>query len=124
MSTPRYGQPLARREIEVLYLTSQGYSYGESARRITPPVSENTVKAHMQHVLIKLGASSAPHAVLLACQAGLLDGRPQRHGDHAGYEAHRRRSETPCEECKAGERAHRSRYKGRQKPSAGVSAPN
>jgi hypothetical protein len=58
-----------------------------------------------------LGARTAPQAVLIACQLGLLDGRPQRHGDHAGYEAHRRRGENPkhCRlGCVEGERAHRA----------------
>ena len=113
MSVPRLGQPLAARETEVLQLVSKGLSYGETARRLQPAVSENTVKAHMKHVLTKLGARSAPHAVFLACQAGILDGRPQRHGDHAGYEAHRRRGEDPklCEPCRLGERAHRQAMK-------------
>lgn len=108
MGTPRYGQPLASREMEVLRLVSEGLSYGEAARRMTPKVAENTAKAHMQHVLTKLGARSAAHAVFLACQAGILDGRPQRHGDHAGYSAHIKRGETPCDDCKAGERAYRN----------------
>ncbi|MFF3620020.1 response regulator transcription factor [Streptomyces sp. NPDC002467] len=116
MSVPRYGQPLGPRELEILQLTSQGFSYGEAARRVQPAVSENTAKAHMQRVLTKLGANNAPHAVFLACQAGLLDGQRRRHGDHAGYEAHRRRGEDPCEACRAGEREHRSRYKARQAP--------
>ena len=115
MSVPRLGQPLAARETEVLQLVSNGLSYGEAARRLQPAVSENTVKAHMQHVLTKLGARSAAHAIFLACQAGILDGRPQRHGDHAGYEAHRKRGEDPkqCQSCREGERAHRQAMKKR-----------
>ncbi|WP_328941564.1 LuxR C-terminal-related transcriptional regulator [Streptomyces sp. NBC_00250] len=111
MSTPRFGQPLGARETQVLLLVSDGLSYGEAASRLQPKVSENTAKAHMQNAFIKLGARSAAHAVFLACQAGILDGRPRRHGDHAGYEAHRRRGETICDLCRAGERAHRKAMK-------------
>ena len=62
----------------------------------------------------KLGATTNEHAVLLACRAGILDGRPQRHGDHAGYMAHIRRGEDPkqCEHgCWAGERDYRNRQR-------------
>ncbi|MGW4505743.1 response regulator transcription factor [Streptomyces sp. NPDC004436] len=127
MSVARYGQPLAPREIEFLQLTSQGFSYVESARRVRPQVSENTAKAHMQHVLTKLGASNAAHAVLLGCRAGILDGRPQRHGDHAGYEAHLRRGEDPkqCEHgCWAGERAYRNAQRARERATGRLSRPN
>lgn len=59
----------------------------------------------------KLGARSMPHAVLLACRAGLLDGKPRRHGDHAGFAAHVYRGEDPwaCTQgCPEGERAYRA----------------
>jgi len=111
VSTPRYGQPLGPREAEILRLVSQGLSYGEAARQVRPRISENTVKDFMRRVMTKLGAANAPHAVFLACQAGILDGRPRRHGDHAGYMAHVRRGEDPkqCEHgCWAGERAYRN----------------
>jgi hypothetical protein len=55
------------------------------------------------------------HAVLLACQAGLLDGKPRRHGDHAGFAAHQYRGEEPCEACWAGERAYRRDRKAARK---------
>lgn len=125
MSVPRYGQPLAPREMEILRLVSQGLSYGEAARAARPAVTENTAKAHMQHVLTKLGASTAPHAILLACQAGLLDGKPRRHGDHAGYAAHVYRGEDPCDDCWAGERAYRTERRAARraaKTRAGVAA--
>jgi hypothetical protein len=82
---------------------------------VRPRVTENTAKAHMQRVLTKLGAASMPHAVLLACQAGLLDGRPRRHGDHAGFAAHIYRGETPCDDCIAGEKAYKADYRARRK---------
>jgi hypothetical protein len=59
------------------------------------------------------------HAVHLAYQAGLL--RRERHGDHAGFAAHRYRDEEPCDECWAGERAYRAerRQRRRQEGSGG-----
>jgi DNA-binding CsgD family transcriptional regulator len=120
MSVPRYGQPLAPRETEILQLVSQGLSYGEAARQVRPQISENTAKAHMQRVLTKLGAHHAPHAIYLACQAGILDGRPQRHGDHAGYMAHVRRGDPPCMPCRAGEREYR---RGRRRLSRATKLP-
>jgi hypothetical protein len=77
--------------------------------------SEPGVDKLMARVLDKLGAANAPHAVLLACRAGLLDGRPQRHGDHAGYVAHARRGEDPCDACDAGERAYRADLRANRK---------
>jgi DNA-binding CsgD family transcriptional regulator len=56
----------------------------------------------------KLGAKTNEQAVLLACRAGLLDGRPQRHGDHAGFVAHTRRREPPCDACAEGELAYQA----------------
>ena len=53
----------------------------------------------------KLHAKTNEHLVLLACRAGIIDGKPQRHGDHAGYAAHLYRGEGPCDLCKTGERA-------------------
>lgn len=72
------------------------YSYGG-----TKDVSER--------VLRKLNARDMAHAVFIACRLGLLDGRRQRHGDHAGFAAHQRRGEDPwqCELCAAGERTYR-----------------
>lgn len=109
-------------ELAVLTAAAAGDTYAVIGARLglcEKAVSKIAVRAGR-----KLGATNIANAVFLACRAGILDGRPQRHGDHAGYEAHRRRGETPCEACKVGERAHRSRYKGRQKASAGVSGPN
>jgi DNA-binding CsgD family transcriptional regulator len=73
-----------------------------------------------KQILTKLGAVSAPHAVLLACRAGLLDGRPrtQRHGDHAGYTQHQKRGEEACQACKAGERAYQVQRRQRRRETA------
>ncbi|MFE3583725.1 response regulator transcription factor [Streptomyces vinaceus] len=106
---------LTERQYEVLQLVAAGRTYRQAARELG--IGPAAVANRMEHAMRQLQASTPPHAVLLACQAGLLDGRPQRHGDHAGYEAHRKRGEDPklCEACVAGEREHRSRYKGRQR---------
>jgi DNA-binding CsgD family transcriptional regulator len=101
-------------EQEALALTSLGLTYHQAGKRAG--TTERAMKRRMERVMAKLGADNAAHAVLLACRAGLLDGRPQRHGDHAGYEAHRRRGEEPCQPCREGEREHRSRYKTHQAP--------
>lgn len=69
-------------------------------------------------VLRKLGARDMAHAVFLACRAGLLDGKPQRHGDHAGYAAHLYRREEPCDACKTGERAYRNQRRQQRKATA------
>ena len=70
--------------------------------------SSQSIRRIAQNVREALGALSTPHAILLACRAGLLDGKAQRHGDHAGFIAHERRGETPCDDCWVGEREYRS----------------
>lgn len=68
-------------------------------------------------ILRKLGARNQPHAVLLACQAGILDGRPRsrRHGDHVGYTNHQKRGEEACAACKAGESAYQVQRRAARK---------
>lgn len=78
-------------------------------------------------ILRKLGARNQPHAVLLACRAGVLDGRPrsQRHGDHGGYTQHQKRGEEACTACKAGERAYQvDRRRRRREERLGSSQLN
>ncbi|MFE2326099.1 hypothetical protein ACFXD5_19590 [Streptomyces sp. NPDC059385] len=107
-------RPVPRCEMDLLLLMAEGRTLAQVATMWG--VERGTVHTFAARLRRRLGAETNPHAVLLACQAGLLDGRPQRHGDHAGYEAHRRRGEDPCDACRAGEREHRSRYKARQTP--------
>ncbi|MER6778429.1 MULTISPECIES: helix-turn-helix transcriptional regulator [unclassified Streptomyces] len=109
---------LTELEIEVLRLASEGLGYEEIAKRIY--VIPRRATAIKTSALRKLGARNIANAVFLACRAGILDGRPQRHGDHAGYEAHRKRGEDPrlCASCSAGEREHKAALKARQKLSA------
>lgn len=99
---------LSTRQIQILRLRAEGLSGPQIARTVGLAVS--TVDWHERVITTRLGARNITNAVLLACRAGILDGRPQRHGDHAGYEAHRRRGEDPtqCEPCRIGEREYRN----------------
>lgn len=97
---------LTERQLRTIHLASLGQTQKQIARALG--IDENSMGRLVSGMFRKLGARSMPHAVLLACRAGLLDGRPQRHGDHAGYVAHTRRGETPCDWCKEGESAYQA----------------
>lgn len=99
---------LTGRERAVVHAAAAGTSYRDLARQWG--IEEITVRGYGHRAIRKLGARSIAHAVYLACRAGILDGRPQRHGDHAGYVAHVRRGEDPkdCPPCWAGEREYRN----------------
>ncbi|MCX4801746.1 helix-turn-helix transcriptional regulator [Streptomyces sp. NBC_01214] len=97
-------------EATVLRMVADGWTYAEIATRLTYTTSGITSVA--SRMFPKLGANSAPHAVFLACRAGILDGRPfLRHGDHAGYETHIRRRIPLCDACREGEKAYRDGLK-------------
>lgn len=107
--SPTSGGPapcLTDREHAVLSALANGDPYQAIARRIG--LTQSSTVNIGSRIMRKLGARSLPHAVLLACQHGLLDGKPRRHGDHAGFAAHRYRGEEPCEACWDGERAYRA----------------
>ncbi|WP_329114527.1 LuxR C-terminal-related transcriptional regulator [Streptomyces sp. NBC_01353] len=99
---------LTGRERAVVLAAANGTSYRDLAHQWG--IEEITVRGYGHRAIRKLGGRSIAHAVFLACQAGILDGRPRRHGDHAGYVAHIRRGEDPkdCEPCRTGERAYRN----------------
>jgi len=61
---------LSEREIEVLRDVARGSSNKIIASHLS--ISEATVKAHMQSILLKLGASDRTHAVSLATTRGFL----------------------------------------------------
>ena len=61
---------LSEREIEVLREVARGTSNKVIASRLF--ISEATVKAHMQNILAKLGASDRTHAVSIATARGFL----------------------------------------------------
>ncbi|GAA3113656.1 LuxR C-terminal-related transcriptional regulator [Streptomyces echinatus] len=98
--------PLTARQLDVLKRIAEGQPWARIGSDLG--ISINGVGSINKQILAKLGATSAAHAVFLGCRAGLLDGRPQRHGDHAGYTAHLRRHETPCDDCAKGEIAYRA----------------
>lgn len=110
---------LTELEVEVLRLASEGLGYQEIAERIyVIPRRATEIKTG---ALRKLGARNIANGILLACRAGLLDGRPQRHGDHNGYEAHIRRGDRGdeiCDACRAGEKAYRAGLKAAKEAAA------
>ena len=63
-------EKLTARELEVVGLISEGLFNREIAKRLT--VSEETVKAHIRHLLPKLGARTRGHAVAIAFRQRLI----------------------------------------------------
>ncbi len=64
-------EPLTVREIEVLYLIADGLFNREIAERLV--LAEETVKSHIHHLLVKLGARSRAHAVAIGLRRRLID---------------------------------------------------
>jgi DNA-binding NarL/FixJ family response regulator len=64
------GEPLTRRERQVLELLAQGLSNKLIADRLG--ISDNTAKFHVNSILAKLGAASRTDAVMRAARLGLL----------------------------------------------------
>ena len=64
------GERLTRREQEVLELIARGRSNKRIALELG--ISEKTVKAHVGHVLAKLGVADRTQAALLAVREGLV----------------------------------------------------
>ena len=62
---------LSPREVEVLRLVAAGSSNKRVAALLS--LSEDTVKAHMKHVLAKLKATDRTHAVTIALRRGIID---------------------------------------------------
>jgi DNA-binding NarL/FixJ family response regulator len=62
--------PLTEREREVLRLLARGSSNKEIMQ--TLHITEATVKAHVRHILSKLGAQSRTQAILIAMRLGLV----------------------------------------------------
>jgi DNA-binding CsgD family transcriptional regulator len=99
--------PLGAREYELLTRVANGETFPQIAKDWC--VEEISVRTTSWRVRRKLGATTITHAVFRACQVGILDPK-QRHGDHPGFMAHKRRGEDPwaCElGCPEGERAYR-----------------
>jgi DNA-binding CsgD family transcriptional regulator len=101
---PAQGAPLTPRQIDVLQRIADGQPWARIGNDLG--ISIGGVGSINKQILKKLGAASSAHAVFLACRTGVLD-PTRRHGDHAGFAAHRYRGEEPCEACWEGERAYR-----------------
>lgn len=63
--------PLTTRESEILKHVSTGNSNKEIGKLLF--ISEQTVKAHLRHIMDKLGASDRAHCVAIAVRRGFLD---------------------------------------------------
>lgn len=70
--------PLSDRELEVLNLLAQGFSYKEIAGRLV--VSSHTVHTHVKHIYEKLQARGRRDAVAKAHRQGWLKSLPERLG--------------------------------------------
>jgi len=105
---------LTDRELYVLLRSAAGDTYAVIAKDLQ--MQELAVGKIASRMFVKLGARNIANAVLRGCHAGLIDGRPQQHGDHNGYEAHVRRRDEICDACRAGEKAYRAALKARQAP--------
>lgn len=65
---------LTTREREVLAYVAMGYGNAEIAHRIY--VSEGAVKAHVSHLLTKLGCANRVQAAIVACDSGMYLAHP------------------------------------------------
>lgn len=105
--SPHGGGPtpsLTGNELAVLQGAAAGETYAHTAARIF--LTDKSVSNVALRVMAKLGAQTMAHAVYLAVQLRILD-PTRRHGDHAGFAAHRYYGEDPCDLCWEGERAYR-----------------
>jgi DNA-binding CsgD family transcriptional regulator len=102
----------------VLEYISEGLTYVEIGQKTA--YSHDGILKTSTRILRKLGARNRAHAVFIACRLGILDPK-RRHGDHAGFAAHKYRGEDPCEACKQGESAYRAEpAAARWRRSAGI----
>ena len=70
LAAHRGDESLSAREVEVLTLVAAGNSNREIGQLLS--VTEETAKAHLKHILAKLGANDRTHAVTLALSRGIL----------------------------------------------------
>ena len=68
---PKELESLTEREVEVLREVARGLTNNEIAKNLH--VSETTIKTHVAHLLDKLDLRDRVQAVILACEAGLID---------------------------------------------------
>ena len=62
--------PLTEREVEVLKLVIAGNRNRDIANRLF--ISKETVKAHLKHIMGKLGANDRTHAITIAARRGII----------------------------------------------------
>ncbi|MGW8679601.1 LuxR C-terminal-related transcriptional regulator [Streptomyces sp. NPDC055817] len=67
---------LTPREVEVLRLIANGFTYEEMAEHLS--IGVGGAKGAASRMMLRLGALNAPHAVLLGVQAGILKGRAKK----------------------------------------------
>jgi DNA-binding NarL/FixJ family response regulator len=65
------GEALSEREIGVLRQVGGGNRNKDIADRLS--ISEETVKAHIKHIMEKLGASDRTHAMAIAVRRGIIE---------------------------------------------------
>ena len=63
-------EPLTNREIDVLRHVTTGNRNRDIAERLF--ISEETVKAHIKHIMEKLGATDRTHALAIAARRGFI----------------------------------------------------
>jgi len=112
---------LTASELTLIERLAAGDTYERIAKDLG--VQRRTLRKRAERAFHKLGAVNMPNAVILACRAGLIDGRPQGHGDHNGYETHVRRRTEICGPCREGEKTYRAGLKARQKAAGAPEAP-
>lgn len=116
--SPTGGGPvpsLTANEFTVLERAANGDTYATIARDLG--YQEKSVSKMALRLARKLGANNITHAVFLACQLRILD-PARRHGDHAGFNAHKYRGEDPCQACWDGEREYRAERRAARKGGA------
>ncbi len=64
-------QPITTREAEILKCVAAGHSNHEIGKLLF--ISEQTVKAHLRHIMDKLSASDRAHSVAIAVRRGFLE---------------------------------------------------
>ena len=63
-------EPLSNREVEVLCYLVDGNRNRDIAEKLY--ITEETVKAHMKHIMEKLGANDRTQALAIALRRGLI----------------------------------------------------